>query len=743
MSYKLIIIGGLLLYNSLTSAQSNIGYWATDKLGLPTYIYTGEIPYKITTRDGKEINYPEDPYFLLGNYGITIFVHTSGVYDFYTLRRAWGRLNVPLDSVSASSTKINIDGKEFVLTGINSEIALRAKKEFGTGFANFNMQITNDIQCERLLAILPSKKINTGKGALLVTINLTNTGKKEHQIEFSETVLANYKMVGEYRISYTATAENNSKFISAKFEPHTDESISRQEKDEASTYDFYPPELFIKGNGEIDFIQTKISDEAVNISAIKKFILKPGEKKTISFVIGYKLDNENISEIASELFEIGANEPKFRKLWKQKLPDYSWQKDEIVQREMYWNTYVLEASAKYNIYFEETFIPQGMAYDYLWGLNAVARDHLHYSLPTNYFNPKLSKSIIRFVLKTMMPTGYFNYNINGYGYSAPNLWSPSDLQLHLFWAIAEYLKATGDYEFLNEETVYYPKRTKYSASVLEKLTVAFNYLNDEISVGSHGLTRILNSDWNDQIWHNEPLTIYYNTAESHYNSSMAIVVFKELIDVLKKAGKVSKMSNQKKEIEILLKKLSIYRNNQLNAFTKDLGNRDFVKRAYYDKNLSMGDSTMHIESQLYTLMIEEIPLEQRQRIVKQIKNRLMDNEVLGVRTSEVKVNDVFKTGTHENGGIWQYIQGMYALGLLHVDKNEADEIIQKMSFNNFAKQYPNYWPGQWTGMDCVNSSLANSPGLVSNPGSVYMKFPAYCTHIHSWSLLYQLKKNIL
>ncbi|MEE9431096.1 MAG: hypothetical protein V3V16_08655, partial [Melioribacteraceae bacterium] len=551
------------MLTSLSVGQSNIGKWSSDEVGLPTYNYTGQIPYKVEVPDGELINYPEDPFFLLGNYGITAFVHTSGVYDFYTLRRAWGRLNMPLDSTSASSTKIKIDGKEYVLTGVSSEVARSSKKIFGTGFANFDMNITNDIQCERILATLPSKKINTGKGALLITINLANTGEKEHQIEFVETVLANYQMVGEFRISYSATTEKNSKYISAKFKSHTDESINKQDKDEASTYDFYPPELFVIGKGEINFIQTKISDEAVNISAVKKFILKPGEKKTISFVIGYKFDNENISEIVSELFTIGTDDPKFRKLWKQKLPNFSLQNDKIIKREQFWNAYVLEASAKYNTYFEETFIPQGMAYDYSWGLNAVARDHLHYSLPTNYFNPELSKSIIRFVLKAMMPTGYFNYNVNGFGYSAPNLWSPSDLQLHLFWAVAEYLNVTNDYEFLKEVTVYYPKKANYSASVLEKLTVAFDYLNDEISVGPHGLTRILNSDWNDQIWHNEPLTIYYSTAESHYNSSMAIVVFKQLVEELEKAKNHIKLTQQKYKIETLIKKLSIYRKKQL------------------------------------------------------------------------------------------------------------------------------------------------------------------------------------
>ncbi len=341
----------------------------------------------------------------------------------------------------------------------------------------------------------------------------------------------------------------------------------------------------------------------------------------------------------------------------------------------------------------------------------------------------------------MNPNGYFHYNVNGYGYAVPNLWNPSDLQLHVFWAVAEYLEKTEDYSFLKEETAYYPKRIGYSGSVIEKITIAFDYLNDEIGLGPHGLIKMLNADWNDQIWNEQPITIYYPTAESHYNASMAIVVLQQLIDVLKKASTDPQLTIEKQAIDTLVERISLYRERQLTAYLKDLGDRDFAKRAYYNETLSMGDTHMHIESQLYTLMIAEIPLEQRQRIVEEVTKRLSDNEVFGVRTTETKVSDTFEAGTHENGGIWQYVQGMYALGLLHVDIDKADNVIEKMSFDNFAKNYPDYWPGQWTGGDCVNSNLAKHPGLASNNGSMYMDFPTYCAHIHSWPLLYQFKKK--
>ena len=723
-------------------AHNTIGHWLSDKVDLPTFKYTGKIPYQTNAPGGEKITYPEDPWFLIGNYAVTGFVHTSGVYDLYTLRRAWGRLNVATENNPTNLATIKIDNKEYSVTGLDAPVACNAKKEFGTGFANFNMEIASGINCDRTIATAPSQKINTGESALLITVKLTNTGSETKSIQYTESLLANYEMVDEKRISYKAIPKVNDNSVTASFEAKTDKTITKSSKEEASTYDFYPPELFIKGDSAT-YNAINNQDNTSMISAQNNFDLKSGESKVLSFVVGFKYDNENVDDIYNSLLNKGKEDTKFRALWKKILPDYSYQKDEIIRREQYWNTYVLEASAKYNDYFEETFIPQGMTYDYIWGLNAVARDHLHYSLPTNYYNPKLSKSIIRFVLKEMNPNGYFHYNVNGYGYAVPNLWNPSDLQLHVFWAVAEYLEKTEDYRFLKEETAYYPKRINYKASVIEKLRIAFDYLNDEITTGAHGLVKMLNGDWNDQIWNEQPVTLYYPTAESHYNASMAIVVLKQLVEQLKIASKHLQLAKEKEAILKLAERIAIYRKNMLKAFIADLGNRNFVKRAYFNDKLEMGAEHMHIESQLYTLMIDDIPIEQRQRIVKEVTKRLSNNEVLGVRTTEKKVSDTFEAGTHENGGIWMYVQGMYALGALHIDVDKADDIIEKMSFANFAKNYPDYWPGQWTGADTVNSNLAKHPGLVSENGSMYMEFPAYCTHIHSWPLLYQFKKKEL
>lgn len=70
-----------------------IGYWKMDANELPGFVYTGTIPYKAELQNKNAVKLPEDPWFLLGNYRITLFTHVSGEYELITGQRSWGRLN--------------------------------------------------------------------------------------------------------------------------------------------------------------------------------------------------------------------------------------------------------------------------------------------------------------------------------------------------------------------------------------------------------------------------------------------------------------------------------------------------------------------------------------------------------------------------------------------------------------------------------------------------------------------------
>ncbi|HUB12016.1 MAG TPA: hypothetical protein VMB34_08665, partial [Acetobacteraceae bacterium] len=72
---------------------SSLGDWIEDDYGLPAYHYTGPMRFPNSPqRDGAPM-IPDDPFFLTGNYRLTLFTHASGLYQILTGERAWGRMN--------------------------------------------------------------------------------------------------------------------------------------------------------------------------------------------------------------------------------------------------------------------------------------------------------------------------------------------------------------------------------------------------------------------------------------------------------------------------------------------------------------------------------------------------------------------------------------------------------------------------------------------------------------------------
>src|ERR1700736_4063196 len=78
---------------SLVRADSPIGTWQLDQFGLPAFSYTGPYPFTANNEKGAKAPILDDPYFLLGNYYLTVFAHVSGKYQLLTGERAWGRMN--------------------------------------------------------------------------------------------------------------------------------------------------------------------------------------------------------------------------------------------------------------------------------------------------------------------------------------------------------------------------------------------------------------------------------------------------------------------------------------------------------------------------------------------------------------------------------------------------------------------------------------------------------------------------
>ena len=101
--------------------NQKLGYFAWDENHLPSFRYTGNLPFQAVDKAGKDSGLPQDPWFLLGNYQLTLFTHVSGAYELITGQRSWARLNagkVPGSGMNDAS--VLIDGKSYDLCGVDS-----------------------------------------------------------------------------------------------------------------------------------------------------------------------------------------------------------------------------------------------------------------------------------------------------------------------------------------------------------------------------------------------------------------------------------------------------------------------------------------------------------------------------------------------------------------------------------------------------------------------------------------------
>jgi cellobiose phosphorylase len=141
---------------------------------------------------------------------------------------------------------------------------------------------------------------------------------------------------------------------------------------------------------------------------------------------------------------------------------------------------------------------------------------------------------------------------------------------------------------------------------------------------------------------------------------------------------------------------------------------------------------MWLEPQGFMLLMSDVPRDRKQELFDELKRRLLAGEALGARQIE---KPVAKPGTpggsRENGGFWYALNGPLILGVATFDRDAAMALLRQMSFANFARRFPQYWTGQWSASDSLDSSLLPTEGLSGNP--------VYCAHAHAWPLYCYLR----
>lgn len=720
---------------------NEIGIWKDDENGLPVFEYVGRLPFTAIDRDGKKVKLPEDPWFLLGNYQLTLFTHVSGETEIISGQRSWSRINAgeKLNS-GQNSASIRIDGERTSLCGLNTIASDPSKcsRKFGCGYAVYQYDL-GCVTVKRTLAVKPSEKIDGGCPAFLTTVEIINNSGEKKNISYEESVTTHFVEIqcqrlkeDERKITYSyeesLSADKTAAFV--RITGMTDDPLLCGDPLMNSCYDGFPPTLYMKSLSD----ETKLSSENRRISLSKECELGAGETVTLKFITGYFYEyiGNNIPDVVGEL-DINAGTHTYSKEWKKMLPSLDGEVNPTVRREMIWHAYVLEAMATYSNYYKETKIPQGTIYDYDWGEHASARDNFQHALPLVYCNTGLAKSVLRYMLKRTTPFGEIRLIEYGNGHADNGSYYTSDQQLFFFLLLSEYLRVTKDYSFLLEEVEYYPASGNSKARVIDHVKNCYLFLRDTVNVGAHGLVRLLNSDWNDTLYYilKEPYNHVYHSGESHMNSAMVLSIFQTLIPEIEAGGEKNGILT---EIKPLIESMTLYRKKILDAFLKDTEGRTFPKRMYFDGK-PYGDENMFLEPMGYTLQVDEIPAEYKKNLYEEMKKRLYKGEKLGARQQEIPEfeSEEYDKGSRENGGFWWALNGPVIVGVNSFDTKEAEKLLYDMSFEHYREAFPQYWSSYWSASDNIESSLIPEEGLPDQSFD-YAGQPVFCAHPHAWNL---------
>jgi cellobiose phosphorylase len=218
------------------------------------------------------------------------------------------------------------------------------------------------------------------------------------------------------------------------------------------------------------------------------------------------------------------------------------------------------------------------------------------------------------------------------------------------------------------------------------------------------------------------------------NTAMALV----FLDEIWKPFDFFVISDDEQEENLRIAKLSAsierYRDDLLNAYLKDWEGRDYPRRLYVNDSLVFGEDQMFLEPMGFTLQIRELSVEKKQMLYNRIKEKLLQNEVLGARQQEKPVDyDILPGGSRENGGFWWALNGPLIIGVNTFNHAEAWELFKNMTFANYADNFPEYWSGHWSASDNIDSSLLPTEGL-PDQAYIWSETPVYCAHAHAWPL---------
>lgn len=458
------------------------------------------------------------------------------------------------------------------------------------------------------------------------------------------------------------------------------------------------------------------------------------EERTVRFLYGYLPEGFTTERLTAKYESAAGSVLRHSsEQWKRSGMRFDVPAEPWIRRESTWNYYYLRSSQTFDDYFGEHILNQNGFYQYVLGFQGAARDPLQHCLPFLFSDPQIVRSVLRYTLKEVRDNGSIPYGIVGHGVIAPMQDDrASDLPLWLLWTASEYILATRDTEFLEEQIPAHfsatPGRTDSVRGLLER---CYRHEIRDVGVGQHGVMRMLSDDWNDGLiftWGESDIRSCIEYGESVLNSAMAARVFNEYARMLDYAGDGSAVAAEARASAELHRKAA---STQWNG--------KWLRRAWLGPKFGwLGETTLWIEPQPWALLAGVTTLEQSRELVQTMDTLLRQGPLGAAQMSDgpdMHSTGSTSVGTLELGAIWPSLNQTLVWALAETDPAMAWDEWKRNTLACHAANYPNLWYGIWSGNDSYNSPLSRQPGGAANEVFFHgTDFPVLNLHAHACSL---------
>ena len=480
------------------------------------------------------------------------------------------------------------------------------------------------------------------------------------------------------------------------------------------------PDVVARGNiGDDVLARRSASGQPATLVMRSDLAIAAGAEEKLRFAYGYLPSGVARAEA---LGFRGATDPLADSLgrWKKRLAYVHVPGAKYLHRETAWRTQALLAATVHNDYYGTKYTSQGSAYLYVHGADGVPRDQSLFAIATTYLDPSIAKGTLRQVMGvTDATSGQIAYSFTNVGMveGATMHNQPSDIDIYFLLGLSEYLAATGDAAFLDEQVDFYPKGASAlppgarGRTVLDHARAAFTHLRDAVGLGDHGLVRLMDGDWDDGIiLADKAPTAISNTqrwGESVPNSQMAVVAIPLAADVL--ASRDATLAQQMRGwVDALRPKVAATFTNRWfgRAWMHNVINQSYMLHNDYPSD-PFNATGIDLQAQPWGLLSNVLDDAKSNRVLDEVESRLdTRSPAIGPRMAE-------------GDAVWPAISQVMTWAYARRRPASAWRSLDDQTYVTHARAFP----GSWVGVLSAPDGLAADGGTWASPVTPMEDFP--------------------